>query len=67
MFGGDIEDQEYGEINLSAYKVPINTCNTLRNATSIMSPHPNNQESFPEPLDLSIDCHLYHNNAVLIS
>lgn len=31
-----------------------------------MSPHPNNQEGFPEPLDLSIDQHLYHNNAVLI-
>lgn len=31
-----------------------------------MSPHPNNQEGFPEPLDLSIDCHLYYNNAVLI-
>ena len=46
--------------------MPMNTCNTIRHTNSYFSPRPGNLESFPEALDLSIDCHLYQENASYI-
>lgn len=38
----------------------------MRHTSSYFSPHPGNLESFPEALDLSIDCHLYQENASVV-
>ncbi len=44
----------------------LNTYCTVRHANSTTSPQLNQAEGFPEPLDLSIDCQLYANNAAFI-
>lgn len=68
MFDRDLEEFVFEDVSPSPslYKLPLNTCNTMRHTNSYQSPYPTHFESFPEALDLSIDCHLYQQNACQI-
>jgi hypothetical protein len=66
MFEENLEEPEYDFFNFTHAKAPAQTCNTLRHGNSSMSPAFRQECAFPEALDLSIDCHLYHNNALIL-